>query len=96
MREKIEKQVDRVRVEVQKYPQTYNPHVINNVVIEILSLFTTQTEEIEKLKEYLCAEHGYSACPECIKDFRELQSELQSLRKELAELKGKQCMYCEG
>lgn len=39
--------------------------------------------ENKKLKEYLCIKHGYSACPECVKDFRAEQSKSTKLLEAL-------------
>lgn len=41
--------------------------------------------ENEKLKQYLCGEHEYSACPDCVKEFRK-ETEAYKLRiRELEE-----------
>ena len=37
--------------------------------------------ENERLKEFLCAEHGYSACPACIKNLVKVEKERDRYKK---------------
>jgi hypothetical protein len=37
-------------------------------------------------KEYICLEHGYNACPDCVKDFRSLEQQLSEKDRRIEEL----------
>lgn len=39
------------------------------------------------MSDDICIKHRHFACPECVKDFRELESQVSDLQKQVAEMK---------
>lgn len=42
---------------------------------------------------YICLEHNHSACPECVKDFRKIEQERDSLQEQVKELEAPHARY---